>query len=133
MRRLFLVLLLGMFLLGLTAQTALAVAPLSKRFLETYKDSKIIEAAKQAKCSVCHYGKSKKNRNDYGEALSEFFTKADYKKLKGDKDKLKAALDSALKKAEAEKSVSGETFGDLIAAGKLPGTAPPEEPEEPKE
>lgn len=129
MRRPPLVLLLALFAVGLFARPSLGVSPLRKQFLETYKESKIIKAAEEAKCTVCHYGKTKKNRNDYGKTIAQFFTKADYDKLKSDKAKLAEAMLAALKKAEAKESVSKETFGARIKAGRLPGTAP-EQPEE---
>ena len=74
------------------------------------------EATKQ-KCNVCHFGKTKKNRNDYGTALM---------KHTGKNQKSADAVAAALAKAEAEKNVKGVTFGSLIKAGKLPGTAPAE-------
>ncbi len=37
---------------------------------------------------------------------------------------LKKKIEDAFGAAEKEKSVGGETFGDRIKAGKLPGTAP---------
>jgi cytochrome c2 len=74
------------------------------------------EATKQ-KCNVCHYGKSKKNRNDYGSALM---------KLTGKNQKAAQAVEDALVKTEAVKNDKGVTFGSLIKAGKLPGTAPAE-------
>ena len=124
MQRPFLLSLLAVFALALFARPTLALPPLSKQFLETYKKTKIFEAASKAKCNVCHYGKSKKNRNDYGKAVNEFFKKADYAELKKEPDKLKAAIEKAFEKAEAKKSVSKETFAAKIKAGKLPGTAP---------
>lgn len=70
----------------------------------------------EKKCNVCHFGKKKKNRNDYGKALSKIV-----KKNEKDKKKIKEAL----KKVEKEKSsVKDKTFGDLIKDGKLPGTDP---------
>lgn len=127
MKKACLLLLLGVFAFALTAQPAWALPAFCKQFLQSYKESKIGEAAAEAKCNVCHYGKSKKNRNDFGVALSKFATKATYTELKKDPDKLKAALEEAFKKVEAEKSVGGDSFGELIKSGKLPGTAPEEE------
>lgn len=71
--------------------------------------------AKKAKCGVCHYGKSKKNRNDYGKALMKNIKK---------NEKAAAKIAEALEKTEAAKNAKGETFGSLIKAGKLPGTNP---------
>jgi hypothetical protein len=118
--------LLSVFVLGVFAQSAFALPAVAKLWIEdAYAKSPVAEAAKEAKCNVCHFGTSKKNRNDYGQALSELgVTKANYDALKGDSEKLNAALKDMFKKAEAAKSVSGKTFGELIQAGKLPGTAP---------
>ncbi len=102
-----------------------------RQFEQVYKDSKIIEAAKKAKCFTCHYGKSKKNRNDYGKALSKLLNGKEYKILKKEK-RLAEKVTKALKAVEKQKSVSGTLFGKLIQEGKLPGTAP-EEKEEKKE
>ncbi|MFV1965486.1 MAG: hypothetical protein ACC628_08700 [Pirellulaceae bacterium] len=111
----------------LNVRSSSAMPPFSKQFLETYKEAKIIEAAKKAKCNVCHFGKSKKNRNDFGKSLSKFITKADYKELKGDKEALKKKIEDAFKSSLKEKSDGGKTFGELIDTGTLPGTAPESE------
>lgn len=76
------------------------------------------EAAKTAKCNVCHYGDAKKNRNDYGEAMVKAL--AGKKNLKeGDEGIVKA-----LKAMEESKGTQGKTFGELIKDGKLPGKDP---------
>ena len=106
--------------------TATARPPYKKEFDATYKESKIADAAKKAKCNNCHYGKKKTMRNDYGKALSKHLSKKLYNKLKGNKPKLAETVREALKKVLTEKSSSGETFGDRIKAGKLPGTPPAE-------
>jgi len=85
-----------------------------KAFAVKYKN--LTSQAKKQKCNVCHYGKKKKNRNDYGEALMKHVGK------KNQKDPKK--IDEALEKAAKEKKSKDKTFGDLIKAGKLPGTAP---------
>jgi hypothetical protein len=126
MKRVGLTLLLGVFLMGVSAKSAFAVPDLCKQFLDTYKDAAFIEDAKTAKCNICHFGKSKKNKNDFGVALSKLITKDDCKALKAESaEKLKEAIEAAFKKVEAEKSVSSITFGELMKT-KLPGTAPEE-------
>jgi hypothetical protein len=122
----FAVSLFSLFLLGILSQSASALPAVAKLWLEdAYSKSPVIEAAKEAKCNVCHYGTSKKNRNDYGMALSKIgITQDNYNKLKGDQEKLNLVLKAMFKKAESAKSVSGKTFGELIKEGKLPGTAP---------
>lgn len=116
----------ALVLSGLQASKVEARPQYKAQFEKHYAESKIVEAAKEAKCNVCHYGKSKKNRNDYGKALSEHLSKAVYDELKKDKEALNKKISEALKAVEKKKSVGGETFGDLIEAGKLPGTAPEE-------
>ncbi len=83
-----------------------------KKYVEGNDNEGFVTAAKEAKCNVCHQGKSKKMRNDYGAALSEM--------LKKEKDDEK--IMEAFTKAEAMKGKGGETFGKMIEAGKLPGT-----------
>lgn len=66
-------------------------------------------------CKVCHPGKDKKKRNNYGTAISKVTKtnkKQDLKKMK-----------EAVKKVEKEKSaIKDKTFGDLIKDGKLPAS-----------
>jgi hypothetical protein len=67
-------------------------------------------------CAVCHPDKDKKIRNNYGAAFGKALTK----KNETDEAKIKEALT----KSEGEKSATdGKTFGDLIKAVELPGTA----------
>lgn len=84
-----------------------------KAFIKKYPT--VAAAAKKAKCGTCHFGKSKKNRNDYGKALGKHIGK------KNQKDK--KAIDAALEKAAKEKK-GDTTFGAVIKSGKLPGTNP---------
>ena len=73
---------------------------------------------KKVKCAVCHpkaNNKKKKIRNSYGKALKKALGAAKVK----DKKKIAAAME----KIEKQKSaVKGKSFGDLIKAGKLPGS-----------
>ncbi len=71
--------------------------------------------AKKVKCNICHFGKTKKNRNDYGKALM--------KNIKKD-EKVAEKIAAALGKTEAAKNAKGVTFGSLIRDGKLPGKNP---------
>ena len=90
-------------------------------------------AEKAAGCNVCHVkgAKDKKSRNAYGMALSKIVgghAKADLDAAKAGGDDAQKAkmteilkkLDEAFTKVEGQKSASGETYGDLIKAGKLP-------------
>lgn len=112
--------------LGILTSSAHAIPAVAKIWLEdAYAKSPVIEVAKEAQCNVCHYGPSKKDRNDYGVALSKTgVTMKNYNALKGDQEKLTIVLKAMFKKAEGLKSFSGKTFGELIKAGELPGTAP---------
>jgi hypothetical protein len=89
------------------------------------KGKKIEPVVSELKCNFCHVDKqAKKVRNTYGMALTKCgLTPAKYDELKGDKPKLADFVKEAMKKAEALKSPGGTTFGDLIKAGKAPGSA----------
>jgi phosphoglycerate-specific signal transduction histidine kinase len=126
MKRSVMLVLCGLFALALGVNATFARPDYSKHFQEKYKDAKIAAAAKEAKCTVCHYGNTKKNRNDFGTALSKTLTEEGYKELKEDKEALNKKIKEALKAVLKEKSVSGKTFGELVEAGQLPGTAPAE-------
>lgn len=67
---------------------------------------------KEANCNVCHVGKSKKDRNDYGKAVGEALGEKNVKD--GDK------IAEALKKAGEAKDASGKTFAAVIEGGSLP-------------
>ena len=85
-----------------------------KAFAKKYPQ--LAPQVKKVKCNVCHVPKKKKKvLNDYGQALKKALVK---KKVKG------KPLDVGLTKIEAAKNARGITFGSLIKAGKLPGTAP---------
>ena len=77
-----------------------------------------VTKTKKTSCAVCHPVKSKKVRNDYGDALGKVVAK-------NEKDKEKIA--EALGKIEKEKSKSedegkkGKTFGEILKDGKWPG------------
>lgn len=67
-------------------------------------------------CAVCHPTKSKKERNNYGAAVGAALP------MKNVMDE--EVIQTALKKAaQAASATQGKTFGDLIQAGELPGTA----------
>ena len=107
--------------------------PQYAKYAQMYKG---LEA--EHKCDACHKpGVDKKAKghalNDYGQAVHKYFKHRDFNKAdKLSKDKLgknnpaeaakaKQLIDEALTKADAEKNAAGQTFGDLIKAGKLPG------------
>lgn len=126
MRRAIFVILFGGLVCGLSAKRASAVKPFFIEFKEKYtnpsgndEDKEFAAEVEKAQCFVCHVGKSRKNRNSYGMAMSKYIKKADQK----DKEKITAALD----KAAEEKSPDGKTFGELIKEHKLPGGKPQKE------
>ncbi len=86
-------------------------------YVKTSTSAAFKAATAKAKCNVCHYGKSKKNRNDFGKAISKFTNKKE-------RDAMKLA--DAMKKAVLEKNADKVTFESLINAGKLPGKEPAE-------
>lgn len=110
--------------LSVDVETARAVPPFKKEFDSLYvkkdssdpKEKALAEAVEKVKCNVCHIGKDKKKRNDYGQALAKLLTK---------KDKDPAKIKEAIEKVAAEHSKADDsgspTFGDLIKDGKLPG------------
>lgn len=67
-------------------------------------------------CNVCHVGKDKKKRNDYGAALGKL--------LKDEKDaeKINKALDDVAKQNSKADDKKSPTFGELIEKGTLPIT-----------
>lgn len=68
-----------------------------------------------AKCNVCHVGSVKKDRNAYGNALSE-------KLDKNDKDaaKIKKVLEEVAALPSDPATAGSPTFGALLKEGKLP-------------
>jgi len=119
-------LLVSAFVVACFAQSAQA-RPGYKPILDAeVKGTKIEVVAGELKCNFCHVDKEeKKVRNTYGMALTKCgLTATKFDELKGDKAKLADHVKEAMKKAEAVKSPSGETFGDLIKAGKAPGAPP---------
>jgi hypothetical protein len=112
MRRAILIGLFGGLVYGLSATPASARKEYFDEFKEKYgsDDAEYGKLIEDTKCFICHVGKSKKNRNEYGMALS--------KVIKKEKDKAK--ISAALGKIESEKSADGTTFGELIKEHKLP-------------
>jgi len=133
----------GLFLALIVAFviTASALPPLPPYIEEHYSKSpahaKYLEMYKQLegehKCDSCHKPDMDKKAkghalNDYGEAVHKHFKHRDFNKAdKLGKDNVEEAakarkiISEALEKADAEKNAAGQTFGELIKAGKLPG------------
>jgi hypothetical protein len=125
MKKVCVMLVLGCVALALTVSPALALPPFNKewqaKYVEGNPNANFVDAVGTAKCNVCHMGKSKKDKNEYGKAVGKYLTKDEYNKIKSDADAAKKYIDAGLDKAATEKSASGQTFGDLIKAGQLPG------------
>lgn len=77
----------------------------------------LAEAVKEAKCNVCHVGTDKKQRNAYGQALSELLDKKEDAK---NKQKIQEALDKVAEMHSDPEKTDSPTFGALIKEGKLP-------------
>ena len=92
---------------------------------------KVKEEATKAKCAVCHYGKSKKNRNDFGKALIKGgLTKDMYNDVqKGLETPEKLVAVAKLLNEHVDKllkSDAGKEFKTRIESGKLPAENPEE-------
>jgi len=128
MRNLCLLVVCG-FLIGTVAariQPAHAIDAFKKEFVNKYvkkessdpNEKAFAEAATKANCNVCHVGKNKKERNEYGKALDELLDKkADMKNSK----KIQDALETVAGKNSKPGDSTSPTFGDLIKQGRLPG------------
>lgn len=103
-----------------SAGQAFAIKQFADEFKATYVEEGTPLAAEveKAKCNVCHVGKSKKDRNAYGEALAKLLDK---KEDKDNKEKIRQALETVA--AQPSAGAGSPTFGDLIKEGKLPGGA----------
>lgn len=120
--------LLGLFVMVCSLQPASALPPINKewtgKYVEGNGNAKFVEAVGTAKCNVCHVGTSKKEKNEYGAAVSKYITKAKYNEIKEDPDAAKKYIQEGLAKAEAEKGTAGKSYGEIIKSGELPGGAP---------
>jgi len=124
---------LGLLALLLTAGPAAgpahAIKPFADEFTAKYvkkegkerKDQDFARLVEEAKCFVCHVGKSKKDRNPYGVELAKLL---DNKTDKANKDKIHSALAKVEKLPSNPQDKNSPTFGQLIQQGKLPGGAP---------
>src|SRR5215208_1756722 len=118
---------LGLFAIALSVESASALPPFNRewtgKYIEGNGNAKFVEAVGTAKCNVCHMGTSKKDRNEYGMAVSKYLTKAKYNEIKDDEAVAKKYILDGLEKAAAEKNAAGKSFGDLIKSGELPSVS----------
>jgi hypothetical protein len=132
MKRVCFALFLGLIVLGLNARPAQALPEFKKKFdakyVEGNSNASFTAAAGEAKCNLCHYGTTKKNRNDFGTALSKLLKKDNFSsdRVKAEPENVEKEIYEAFQKVEEMKSTGGKTFGELIKSGQLPGTAPAE-------
>lgn len=105
---------------GSSAREAFAIKQFFDEFKTVYvKDGTPLAAAVEtAKCNVCHMGKSKKDRNAYGNALAE---KLDKKEDAKNVEKIRKALEEVAALPSDPAKADSPTFGKLIEDGKLPG------------
>jgi hypothetical protein len=127
---------IGTLMLLAAAAPAFALPPIPPYVAAHYSgNAKFGEAFSglKMKCDLCHTpGADKKAKghglNDFGQAVHDHLKHKDFlaaHKLAADNPeeaaKAKKLIADALTAAEAEKSAAGQTFGELIQAGKLPG------------
>ena len=128
MKKMFMLLLATAVVSTFAIQHAIAIPAFKKAFdkrvTSVSKNAGLVAAAKEAKCNVCHFGKSKKMKNDFGKALATLLKKANYKstRIQAEPEKVKAEFDAAFKKVWAMKNPKGVVYGTFIKDGKLPGT-----------
>jgi hypothetical protein len=104
-----------------------------KKEPQTDEEKAFAEAAGEknkdtGKCWICHVkGKAKKVRNNYGQELAKLLSRKKFTtaRLKREKEACDKEIQEALAKVEKLHSVPDDkaspTFGELIAAGKVPG------------
>jgi hypothetical protein len=109
----------GLTLAGLVLVSGLNSAEARPGYFAAFNGTypQVKEAARKAKCAVCHVGQPKVNEskwNDYGAVMG--------KALDGEKNvRDRELLEKVLKKIEKEKGEKKKTFGELLKAGELPG------------
>jgi len=105
---------------SLAARPALAIKQFSDEFKDVYvkEGTPLAAEVEKAKCNVCHVGKSKKDRNAYGNALAE---RLDKKEDKENKEKIRKMLVEVASLSSDPSKADAPTFGQLIEAGALPG------------
>ncbi|NBX30551.1 hypothetical protein EBR04_08970 [bacterium] len=107
---------------GSSAREAFAIKQFFDEFKTVYvkEGTPLAAAVETAKCNVCHVGKSKKDRNAYGNALAE---KLDKKEDAKNVEKIRKVLEEVAALPSDPAKADSPTFGALLAEGKLPGGA----------
>ncbi|TWT37997.1 hypothetical protein KOR34_29640 [Posidoniimonas corsicana] len=118
-------------LTGISVRPASAIKQFQDEWMKIYVDDssnkEFVEAAKEAKCFICHQGKKKSNHNPYGIHLVPLLTKKDKK----DVEKITKAIKDVGAKHSDAKDKSSPTYDKIIAGGKLPGGTLEEAKKEP--
>ena len=87
-----------------TAEKAQAIPAFAKAFTERYvstsKNADFVATVKEKKCNLCHFGTSKKNKNDFGKAVAKHFKKTNYSstRVREEAAAVKKEFDDGLKK-----------------------------------
>jgi hypothetical protein len=124
------------FLLFASARPAGAVLQFYKVFeaehLTNHPDQEFVALVKKPanRCYVCHVGKKRSHRNEFGALMEE---PLDWKKDSKDKEKIAAAIDDALAKPVDPNNPSGETYADRLGKSLFPAGELDELKKEPAE
>lgn len=105
---------------GSSAREAFAIKQFFDEFKAVYvkEGTPLAAAVETAKCNVCHVGKSKKDRNAYGNAMAD---KLDKKEDAKNVEKIRKVLEEVAALPSDPANADSPTFGKLIEEGKLPG------------
>ena len=128
MKKLFALVLCGCVVLSVITigtKNAEAILPFKKEFDILYvkkdstdpKEKAFALEVETVKCNVCHVGKKKKDRNQYGIEVGKLINKKEHAK---DPVAIKAALEKVAAMPSDPSDPKSPTFGDLIKDGKLP-------------
>ena len=109
----------------LFSPTCLAIAPFYKEFKGKYvegnNNEEFVAKVKATKCNICHVGKKKKTRNDYGKELDNLLDKKTDKK---DVEKIRKALETVAQKPIDPDGDKSMTYAKLFSEGELPKNEP---------
>ena len=125
-----------LFALSVTAPPAAAVLQFYKVFetehLANHPDAEFVALVKKPanRCYICHLGKKRTHRNDFGTLMDE---NLDWKKDAKDKEKISAALKEALAQHVDPDDPSSETYADRINNSQFPAGELEELKKEPAE
>lgn len=119
-----------------SAQPATAVLQFYKVFeaehLANHPDQEFVALVKKPanRCYMCHVGKKRSHRNEFGALMEE---PLDWKKDAKDKEKIAAAIKDALAKHVDPNDDTSETYADRLGKGQFPAGELDELKKEPAE